>query len=101
MLPEVLSNGACSLVPHQDRLVVTVEDNGRHGGFGWALAAALRDASVDTPLRDLGIPQTFHEHGERAEVLADIGLTAQDVSRRITEWIAAAEPAEMGATVEK
>ncbi len=25
MLPEVLSNGACSLVPHEDRLAVTVE----------------------------------------------------------------------------
>ncbi|GAA1311151.1 1-deoxy-D-xylulose-5-phosphate synthase [Saccharothrix xinjiangensis] len=83
------------------RLVVTVEDNGRHGGFGWALAASLRDASVDVPLRDLGIPQQFHQHGERAEVLSDLGLTAQDVARRITEWVAAAEPAEMSATVEK
>ncbi|MCC8244513.1 1-deoxy-D-xylulose-5-phosphate synthase [Saccharothrix luteola] len=83
------------------RLVVTVEDNGRHGGFGWTLAAALRDASVDTPLRDLAIPQAFQEHGERAEVLSDIGLTAQDVSRRITEWVVAGEPAEMGATVRK
>ncbi|GGP40212.1 1-deoxy-D-xylulose-5-phosphate synthase [Saccharothrix coeruleofusca] len=83
------------------RLVVTVEDGGRHGGFGWALAAALRDADVATPLRDLAIPQTFHDHGERAEVLADLGLTAQDVARRITEWVVAAEPAEMGATVEK
>ncbi|MEU4447237.1 1-deoxy-D-xylulose-5-phosphate synthase [Actinosynnema sp. NPDC050801] len=83
------------------RLVVTVEDNGRHGGFGWALAAALRDASVDVPLRDLGIPQEFQEHGERGEVLTDIGLTAQDVSRRITEWVVAAQPAEMDATVEK
>ncbi|GAA0244599.1 1-deoxy-D-xylulose-5-phosphate synthase [Saccharothrix mutabilis subsp. mutabilis] len=69
------------------RLVVTVEDGGRHGGFGWALAAALRDAGVDTPLRDLGIPQEFHQHGERAEVLAELGLTAQDVARRITEWV--------------
>ena len=25
MLPEALSNDACSLVPHQDRLAVTVE----------------------------------------------------------------------------
>ncbi|QFZ17586.1 1-deoxy-D-xylulose-5-phosphate synthase [Saccharothrix syringae] len=83
------------------RLVVTVEDGGRHGGFGWALAAALRDASVDVPLRDLGIPQEFHQHGERGEVLADLGLTAQDVARRITEWVAAAQPAEMSATVEK
>ena len=33
MLPEVLSNGACSLVPHQDRLAVTVEleFDGREG----------------------------------------------------------------------
>ncbi|KOX26520.1 1-deoxy-D-xylulose-5-phosphate synthase [Saccharothrix sp. NRRL B-16348] len=83
------------------RLVVTVEDGGRHGGFGWTLAAALRDASVDVPLRDLAIPQAFQEHGERGEVLADIGLTAQDVARRVTEWVAATEPAEMGATVEK
>jgi len=83
------------------RLVVTVEDGGRHGGFGWALAAALRDADVEVPLRDLAIPQAFHEHGERAEVLADLGLTAQDVARRVTEWVAAAEPAGIGATARK
>jgi 1-deoxy-D-xylulose-5-phosphate synthase len=70
------------------RLVVTVEDNGRHGGFGWALAAALRDADVDVPLRDVGLPQEFHEQGTRAEVMVALGLTAQHVSRRITEWIA-------------
>ena len=68
------------------RLVVTVEDSGRHGGFGWALAAALRDADVATPLRDLGVAQRFLDHGTRAEVLADLGLTAQDVARRVTEW---------------
>ncbi|XVV05759.1 1-deoxy-D-xylulose-5-phosphate synthase [Actinosynnema sp. CA-248983] len=83
------------------KLVVTVEDGGRHGGFGWTLAAALRDAGVDTPLRDLGIPQAFHDHGERAEVLADLGLTAQDVARRITEWVVAGQPEEIDATVEK
>jgi 1-deoxy-D-xylulose-5-phosphate synthase len=68
------------------RLVVTVEDGGRHGGFGWSLAAALRDAGVDVPLRDLGVPQRFLAHGSRSEVLAELGLTAQDVARRVTEW---------------
>jgi 1-deoxy-D-xylulose-5-phosphate synthase len=68
------------------RLVVTVEDGGRHGGFGWALAAALRDADVETPLRDLGIPQEFHSQGTRAEVLVRLGLTAQQVARKVTEW---------------
>src|SRR5919201_874966 len=72
----------------QHRLVVTVEDGGRHGGFGWALATALRDAGVDVPLRDLGVPQRFLNHASRAEVLSDLGLTAQDVARRVTEWAA-------------
>ncbi|OQO93981.1 1-deoxy-D-xylulose-5-phosphate synthase [Saccharomonospora piscinae] len=70
------------------RLVVTLEDSGRHGGVGSATAAALRDADCDVPLRDLGVPQRFLEHGSRDEVLAGIGLTAQDVARRVTEWAA-------------
>jgi len=75
------------------RLVVTVEDGGRHGGIGSAVAAALRAAEVDVPLRDVALPQRFFEHGSRADVLASAGLTAQDVARRVTEW-AAALPAE-------
>jgi 1-deoxy-D-xylulose-5-phosphate synthase len=68
------------------RMVVTVEDNGRHGGFGSALAAVLRDDNCPVPLRDLAIPQRFLRHGSRDEVLAEIGLTAQDVAREIIEW---------------
>jgi 1-deoxy-D-xylulose-5-phosphate synthase len=68
------------------KLVVTVEDGGRHGGFGSAFAAALRDADVEVPLRDIALPQQFHDHGERGEVLALCGITAQDVARRVTEW---------------
>ncbi|MBB4904942.1 1-deoxy-D-xylulose-5-phosphate synthase [Actinophytocola algeriensis] len=70
------------------RLVVTVEDSGRHGGFGWSLAATLRDADVDVPLRDVGLPQEFHPQGTRNEVLVQLGMTAQQVARRVTEWIA-------------
>jgi 1-deoxy-D-xylulose-5-phosphate synthase len=81
------------------RLVVTVEDSGRHGGFGWSLAAALRDADVDVPLRDIGLPQEFHQQGTRNEVLVRLGMTAQQVARRVTEWIAtrtdAPAPAEL------
>ncbi|MGH3828676.1 MAG: transketolase C-terminal domain-containing protein, partial [Pseudonocardiaceae bacterium] len=70
------------------RLVVSVEDGGRHGGFGWSLAAALRDAEIDVPCRDLGIPQRFLAHGSRDEVLTDLGLTAQGVARAVTGWMA-------------
>jgi 1-deoxy-D-xylulose-5-phosphate synthase len=71
------------------RLVVTVADCGRHGGFGSALSDVLRAAECDVPLRDLAIPQEFLDHGSRADVLAAVGLTAQDVARRVTEWASA------------
>jgi len=82
------------LVPlaERHRLVVTIEDSGRHGGFGSALAAVLRDAECDVPLRDLAVPQRFHEHGSREEVLARFGLTAQDVARRVTGWASSLLP---------
>ena len=75
----------------QHRLVVTVEDNGRVGGVGSAVAMALRDARVATPLRDFAIPQLFLEQMTRSELLADIGLNAQDISRAVVEHIASME----------
>ena len=74
-------------------LVVTLEDNGRAGGVGSHVSQALRDAGVDVPARDLGIPRRFLEHGSRAEVHAEIGLTAQEVARSVVEMVARLEPA--------
>ncbi len=68
--------------------MVVVEDNGRAGGVGSAVAQALRDAGVDVPLRDFGIPQQFLAHAKRKEVLADIGLTAPDIARQVTGLVA-------------
>jgi 1-deoxy-D-xylulose-5-phosphate synthase len=70
------------------RLVVTVEDGGRAGGVGTTLTQALQDRQLDVPVRSLGLPQAFLEHGSRGQVLADVGLTEQDVARRIAEWSA-------------
>jgi len=74
------------------RLVVTVEDNGRAGGFGDAVGRLLRDAGVGTPLRTFGLPQEFLEHGKREEVLADAGLVPQHLAREITEAVARLTP---------
>jgi 1-deoxy-D-xylulose-5-phosphate synthase len=70
------------------RLVVTVEDGGRAGGVGTTLSQALQDGDCDVPVRTLGLPQQFFEHGSRGQVLADVGLTEQGVARRIVEWAA-------------
>ena len=76
----------------QARLVITLEDNGRQGGAGSTLAGALRAADVDTPLRDIGIPREFLPQGKRAQVMSDIGLSAQAIARRVTEAVARLEP---------
>jgi 1-deoxy-D-xylulose-5-phosphate synthase len=71
------------------KLVVTLEDNGVAGGVGSAVSAALRRSEIDVPCRDVGLPQQFFDHASRGEVLAEAGLTDQDVARRITGWVAA------------
>jgi 1-deoxy-D-xylulose-5-phosphate synthase len=85
--PELLAMAA------EHRLVVTVEDNGRVGGVGSRISQALRDADLDVPARDIGIPQRFLDHGSRAQLHAEIGLTAQEVARRVVESVARLEGA--------
>ncbi|WP_053729452.1 MULTISPECIES: 1-deoxy-D-xylulose-5-phosphate synthase [unclassified Streptomyces] len=75
---------AMAPLAEQHRVVVTVEDNSRVGGVGSAISQALRDAGVDVPLRDFGIPPRFLDHASRGEVMAEIGLTAPDIARQVT-----------------
>ncbi|MFI6373466.1 1-deoxy-D-xylulose-5-phosphate synthase [Streptomyces sp. NPDC050546] len=79
---------AMAPLAERHRVVVTVEDNSRVGGVGSAIAQALRDAGVDVPLRDFGIPPRFLDHATRAEILAEIGLTAPDIARQVTGLVA-------------
>ncbi|MFI5805877.1 1-deoxy-D-xylulose-5-phosphate synthase [Streptomyces sp. NPDC051561] len=79
---------AMAPLAEQHRVVVTVEDNSRAGGVGSAIAQALRDADVDVPLRDFGIPPVFLDHASRKEVMAEIGLTATDIARQVTGLVA-------------
>jgi 1-deoxy-D-xylulose-5-phosphate synthase len=69
------------------RLVVSVEDSGRTGGCGAALAVALGDASVSTPLRVVGIPQRFLPHAKRPALLEEIGLSAESIARQVTDTV--------------
>ena len=83
----------------EHRLVVSVEDNSRVGGVGSRLAQHLRDANVPTPVVNLGIPPQFLDHGSRGQILAELGLTAQGVARRVVEELARLEPDLEGSPV--
>jgi 1-deoxy-D-xylulose-5-phosphate synthase len=61
-------------------LVVTVEEGTLEGGFGSALLEAANVAGLDTRhVVRLGLPDRFVEHGERGELLADLGLDSAGI----------------------
>jgi 1-deoxy-D-xylulose-5-phosphate synthase len=71
--------------------VLTVEEGCLSGGFGAAVLEAANAAGVRTEhLRCLGIPDRFIEHGERDELLAELGLDVAgliDAARHAAERV--------------
>ena len=72
--------------------IVVIEDGIRHGGIASALSEMLRDARVEVPIHSIGVPLEFIEHSKRAEILEDLGITAQKIAREIVEWSSTSVP---------
>lgn len=69
--------------------VISVEENTVCGGFGSAILEAANASGISTNnLKCLGIPDRFIEHGEREELLADVGL---DVDSLVATALAMAD----------
>jgi len=72
------------------RVVVTVEDGSREGGFGSALAGALSDAGLLVPVHRMGLPRQFLEHGKRGELLEAYQLDSAGIAAAVcsaaTRW---------------
>ena len=69
------------------RLVITLEDGVRVGGIGTRIRQDLRNAGVDTAVDELGLPDEFLDHASREEILAEAGLTAQDIARDVVAQV--------------
>lgn len=71
----------------EHRLVVTIEDGVRVGGIGTRVRQDLREAGVDTAVTELGLPDEFLDHGSRAEILEEVGLTPQHIARDVVAQV--------------
>ncbi|MDO5731298.1 1-deoxy-D-xylulose-5-phosphate synthase N-terminal domain-containing protein [Corynebacterium sphenisci] len=65
------------------RLVVSVEDGLARGGAGAALAAALAGTDPAVAVVPLGLPARFLGHGDRAAILAGLGLDGPGIAARV------------------
>jgi 1-deoxy-D-xylulose-5-phosphate synthase len=76
-------------------LVVTVEEGTLAGGFGSAVLEAANTAGLDTRhVVRLGLPDRFVEHGERGELLAELGLDVDGLCRVVRQALAGEGAAE-------
>jgi 1-deoxy-D-xylulose-5-phosphate synthase len=77
-----------SLISMADRYksVVVLEDGIKHGGIASAISEQCREAGLNIAIHSIGVPLEFIEHSRRSEILEDLGITAQKISRDIVEW---------------
>jgi 1-deoxy-D-xylulose-5-phosphate synthase len=66
-------------------VVVTAEDAVRTAGAGAALAQACTDARVPAAVHNLGLPPTFIEHGERADLLSAARLDGRGIAGSVLD----------------
>lgn len=60
-------------------LIITIEENSIMGGAGSGIAEFLRSINNSTPIKIMGLPDKFIDHGEHKQMLTDCNLDAQGI----------------------
>ncbi len=74
-------------VSARTRHILTLEENVLIGGFGGGVAEALARAGSSTPLKSLGIPDTFITHGSQGTLRKSLGLDRDGIVRTVRTWL--------------
>jgi 1-deoxy-D-xylulose-5-phosphate synthase len=68
------------------RVIVVIEDGIKHGGIASSLSEMFREANLNLPIHSIGVPLEFVEHSKRTEILNDLGITVQSITRSLVTW---------------
>lgn len=68
------------------KLVVTLEENVKAGGFGEQVIAYYNNCRIKTPVLQLAIPNAFVTHGSVSYLLKQVGLDAESVVAQIQQF---------------
>ncbi len=69
----------------EHELLVTLEENSVIGGAGAEVARAVHDAGLSTHVLQMGLPDRFVDHGDQGQLLAEVGLDAASILKRIDQ----------------
>ncbi len=68
--------------------IVTLEEHSIKGGVGSAVIEELSDIEISNiPVKIIGVPDKFIEHGNREDVLRKLGLDSRSIAETVSEFI--------------
>ncbi|SUJ04768.1 1-deoxy-D-xylulose-5-phosphate synthase [Sporosarcina pasteurii] len=72
----------------QEIPIITVEEAVLAGGFGSAVLEYAHDVSYNAaPIERMGIPDQFIEHGDVPQLLAEIGMTSENLAMNVHDLV--------------
>ena len=66
--------------------IVVIEDGVKHGGIASTISEMFREEGLSVPIHSIGVPLEFIEHSKRDEILSDLGITVQTITRSLVSW---------------
>jgi 1-deoxy-D-xylulose-5-phosphate synthase len=75
--------------------IVVIEDGVKHGGIASTVSEMFREEGLSVPIHSIGVPLEFIEHGKRNEILNDLGITVQTITRSLVSWSLTLKELEM------
>jgi len=84
----------------RSRIVITAENHSVIGGLGSAVAEAIAEAGIATPLRRIGIADVFAESGSREYLFNRYGLGTQNIVDAAWRSLAINRPAPVVPVIE-
>jgi len=76
-------------------LLITIEENAVRGGAGSAVSECMAARGIETPIRHLGLPDSFNLQGQRGALLHRYGLDSATICATVETHLEQSDPARV------
>ncbi len=73
-------------IQSKHKLIVTVEDNVIKGGAGSGINEYLNQIQSEVKVLNLGLPDTYQEHGSREDLLSEAGIDSKGILSQVKRF---------------